>query len=235
MALNGTTQYLTLGTALAALNGKTGSTLMAWFNGPAAVATEGIVTLSIGTTVGSVNARARLQILATGPMEHQGRNTNDLGTLVTQDGTASVPINTWCHLAATLDLTGTDATTFYLNGVQDAQFTNAYANTSWPATNSETGSIGSQNANGALPLAGSLADVRIYDRPLSAAEIAGIYFSRGADANFYGLMHRWILNELSPGTAVSAPKDTAIQARHPTVVGAPSYAAHPIRTRRAYF
>lgn len=234
-SFSGTGQYLTF-TLSSALNGKAGVTLMAWFNGPAAAATSGIVMLSIGTTPASQNGRARLQLIATGvkPMQFQGRNTNDAGALVTNDATTLVPVSTWCHLAVSLDLAGTDSLTFYRNGVADGNFTNQYTPTTWPATDSETASIAAQNSGGSNLLTGKLADVRVYDRALSAAEIVGIYYARGADNNRNGLMHQWLLNELSVGSTLTAPKDTGVIIKNPTVVGSPTYFEHPVR-RRSYY
>jgi len=50
---------------------------------------------------------------------------------------------------------------------------------------------------------GILSDVRIYNRSLSANEIAEIYHKRGADKVWQGLVGRWRLDELPSGTPAS--------------------------------
>lgn len=71
-------------------------------------------------------------------------------------------------------------------------------------------SLGARQGNGELE--GYLDDVRIYDRVLSAEEIATIYACRGSDGIVDGFMHRWMLNEGHDGEVASGAgtvKDSA--------------------------
>jgi len=53
-------------------------------------------------------------------------------------------------------------------------------------------------------LTGLIEDVRIYDRVLSASEVATIYSSKGTDGIVYGLNHRWKMDEGSEEVVVGA-------------------------------
>lgn len=55
---------------------------------------------------------------------------------------------------------------------------------------------------------GILSDVRVYNRSLSANEIAEIYHKRGADKVWQGLVGRWRLDELPGGTAAPVLLDS---------------------------
>lgn len=83
--------------------------------------------------------------------------------------TAGVSINsgTWQHVAVVV---GSGTTSFYVNG----QLT-ATAPQKAPATSSSVGLYMAQRIGGGLLLNCALDDVRIYNRPLSAAEIANQY------------------------------------------------------------
>jgi hypothetical protein len=78
------------------------------------------------------------------------------------------------------------------------------------ATGAQTGNIvGSAKATriAAVDVAGSpereingfMADCRLYDRALSAAELQTMYTLRGVDGIVDGLLHRWELREWVPG------------------------------------
>jgi len=74
---------------------------------------------------------------------------------------------------------------------------------------------------------GELYDIRIYNRILSANEILTIYNSKGMDSIVYGMIHRWMMNEQSPGIAFSgsgAAKDIgANQLNLTAYTGPPAY------------
>jgi hypothetical protein len=77
---------------------------------------------------------------------------------------SSIPLNTWTHVAVTYDGT---ALRHYINGVLDRSTAVSCSVTN---TNSRPIRIGANGA-GAEVMNGAIDDVRIYDRPLSAAEI----------------------------------------------------------------
>lgn len=78
---------------------------------------------------------------------------------------------------------------------------------------------------------GKLHDARIYDRALSAAEIATIYASRGRDGIVDGRVGRWPLRERHPGqTAAGAGsvRDVGPFGNHGTPAGSLTYVASPL-------
>jgi hypothetical protein len=79
--------------------------------------------------------------------------------------TTALPVNTWSHIATTYDRTNWR---FYVNGVQVA--TRAYT----PAIQASTGALRiGGNSIWSEWFAGQIDEVRVYDRALSAAEVAG--------------------------------------------------------------
>jgi hypothetical protein len=115
---------------------------------------------------------------------------------VLSDGTAPT-LGTWFHLAGTYDASGgSNNMNIYKDGVlkNSATFTDGIVTT-------VTGpSIGSLNASRWMK--GQLADVRIYNRALSANEIKTIYACKGHDGISYGLVGRWALNDDASGHQV---------------------------------
>ena len=78
---------------------------------------------------------------------------------------------------------------------------------------------------------GKMADVRFYNRILSADEVATIYACRGHDGIVSGLVGRWKLDELAAG-AGAAPIDYSGNGNDGSVVGSPVYSDHPLSYRR---
>ena len=76
---------------------------------------------------------------------------------------------------------------------------------------------------------GILFDVRIYNRALTANEIAEIYHKRGADRVWQGLVGRWRLDEFVTGASV---RDLSGNGNHGTPYNSPVYQASPHRLRR---
>src|SRR5215469_1415398 len=77
----------------------------------------------------------------------------------------NVPVNTWCHFFVTVDTTS-HVMTFYMNGVSAGT-----------ASISSLGNVtqNSSMAVGSAHYSGSLDDCRVYNRLLSAAEVARLY------------------------------------------------------------
>lgn len=128
------------------------------------------------------------------------------------------------HVAMTADSVGNTGDN-YINGVLDINTDGTHGGSSGGTTFSmgtRTGS--SENIDGRLD------DFRIYNRILSAAEILTIYSCRGRDNIYEGLIHRWVMNEGAPGTAVSSVIDLTGNLNG-TAVGNPTYAASSLRCR----
>jgi hypothetical protein len=89
------------------------------------------------------------------------------------DTTNTIITNQWNHIVFRYDGSGSFAgMSIYLNGVLCSVTTNSTFGT--PADAANNLNIGAR-ANGSLPMNGSLDEVRIYNRALSAAEIQGLY------------------------------------------------------------
>lgn len=146
--------------------------------------------------------------------------------------TNSSPGNTldvWYHYAFTYDDNSTaNNPLFYLNGV--SQTINVVTtptgvvltelNGSGSGTN--TFGFGFENITGGGGIA-SLDDLRIYNRILTAAEIQYIYTLRGHDADSYGKICHFKLNDAGVGTTFFAKDST--KARHDVNVSSTAYAA----------
>jgi hypothetical protein len=103
----------------------------------------------------------------------------------------------WIHCVYTYNGT---THRLYVNGVEEAN----------SAATPQTGNVlviqfNSYAGGGASEVfAGLIADARLYNRTLSAAEVQTIFACRGTDGITSGLFSRYLFNELSPGTAVSS-------------------------------
>jgi len=95
------------------------------------------------------------------------------GNTLTELATPLAP-GTWYHVAATYDVSGT--ATLYVNGTQVATRSGLQ-----PATVSgERALIGRTPFGGGGPWPGSIDEVRVYDRALTAAEVASLASPRGS-------------------------------------------------------
>jgi len=84
-------------------------------------------------------------------------------------------------------------------------------------------------------LDGYLEDIRIYDRVLSAGEVETIYACKGIDNITYGLLHRYMLNELPmdlTASGVGSIKDLGLNQNNMTPTNGPEYTGSRIRTKR---
>ena len=113
------------------------------------------------------------------------------------DGDTIFKPNTWYHVVATSD--GSTKRT-YINGVYETSV--AWANDIFQGTDSTA--IGSIGAGGGNYFPGSLSDVRIYNRALTAEEIKDLYGSYNpvvkASSLTKGLVGRWGLGSSEGGT-----------------------------------
>jgi len=139
------------------------------------------------------------------------RVNNELGGLVLSS-ISTISINTWYHVVCTYESGDGEV---YVNGIFDVD------GTVGTTTPSEYLAIG--NRTGATEgFKGILDDLRIYNRVLSAAEIATIFACRGSDGIAYGLLHRYMLNELPEDVTSSATevvKDSGLSKYNATPAG----------------
>ncbi len=154
-----------------------------------------IVTKAVGTGSASSNFELRLQV-GTGKVEFVGNG--GIGTISTN----SLTMNQWYHVVGTFN--GTHAAA-YINGVLDGTPVSTTI-----TTNSRPVYIGERDdlsAYGNYKFNGSIDEVRIYNRSLSATEISALYNStqtyhiqmkttpeRGI-ANETGLVGYWKMNK----------------------------------------
>lgn len=90
--------------------------------------------------------------------------------------TTTIGTGTWYHVAASIDGTTVKV---YVNGVLEKEA----AQTQTPTYSTEQGKIGNRNNNTDITMNGTLDDVRLYNRALSAAEIRQLYDSPGTIAS----------------------------------------------------
>jgi hypothetical protein len=126
------------------------------------------------------------------------------------------------------------ASQLYVNGTYVGAITVA----GWTGSSSNTTAanfgIGGRGDNGSNPFDGTIDDVRVYSRALSAAEINNLYYARGRDNILYLLAHRYPMNEGSAGTTASgtnATKDKC-QGFNGTPTNSPVYASSIVSHRR---
>lgn len=70
---------------------------------------------------------------------------------------------------------------------------------------------------------GYIDDIRVYNRRLTANEIATIYACRGSDCIYDGLVNRWQMNEGAEGTTVGSFVDSIAGFNLTIVSGTPTY------------
>lgn len=140
----------------------------------------------------------------------------------------TVDPNTWYHITCTRN--SSNNATIYFNGVLD---NTSSINSQTPSSNNM--GIGHRTDKAGDYLDGYLEDMRIYDRVLTAAEIATIYGCKGTDSITYGLLHRWLMNEGSMDTVVSGAgvvKDRGPSQLNMTPSNSPVFAGTKLKFRR---
>lgn len=111
----------------------------------------------------------------------------------------------------------------YLDGVQVFSVSRTFS----LGTDSNPLILGSSDSGNNV--AGQLFDVRVYNRALSANEIAEIYHHRGADKVWQGLVGWWRLDKKTSG--INSVIDLSGNGNHGTPYGG-TYQASPHRLRR---
>jgi len=123
----------------------------------------------------------------------------------TIQSTTTPTAGVWYHLVGTFDKSGTPFTgAVYVNGVQSTTSNNP--TDTIQSTAGQTLNIGVKvSVSPVTFVQASIADVRLYNRALSANEISTVYACQGHDGIVSGLVGRWPLNEgIDGATAVSA-------------------------------
>jgi hypothetical protein len=116
-------------------------------------------SIYIGGTAHGVNSRKLIF------EDYYGPTTSSVGTVVSPN---KIPLNTWNHVAVTIDKT-TGLNTLYLNGVQVATATITNSVLTTPLV-----SVGNNFVN-SWGMMGKVDDVRIYNRVLSSTEVTSLY------------------------------------------------------------
>jgi len=229
-------QLVAMGSGSGALNAVSAATLMAWIN-PTSLpgVINSIVGLSNGLAAGS--SRAKLRVSSTGQLAANGRCLDADASQVFSGTAGKITAGTWFHVAATFDYAA-KIIRLYVDGVLDATSgVLVWGASPTSATNSLAFNIGSQHGGGSEFWNGTIDDVRVYSRLLSANEIATIHAARGTDAILAGLEHRFQLQEDAPGVAVSGAgivKDVSDRKFNGTPGGTtnPTWAESVVRSRR---
>jgi hypothetical protein len=114
-------------------------------------------------------------------------------------GPTYIPLNSWHHLCGTWDGTTIN---IYVDG--ELQATGTRSGT-LPTDTSAPITIGCDTNNGTVAefLTGYVEDARIYNRALSQNEVQTLYICQGHDGIVDGLVLRYPLNELRPGSSVA--------------------------------
>lgn len=194
VSFNGTTQYITCGSGSTLTNlFDSGGTICCWARRAGAgennlgryMSKEG-TTGVVGWLCGNEDAVGE-------------DNVRFISVRDTVDGDwrsprGGVVVNTWYHIAVTYDADATaNDPIIYVNGAS-VTVTENVAPVGPRTSDSGTAMFIGNNATTATrTFNGKIADCRAYDRILSAAEIATIHGTQGADRIVNGLLGRWSL------------------------------------------
>lgn len=128
---------------------------------------------------------------------------NDLRYEIANSGTAhdfdlaNITANAWYHAGFTYD-NSANAVEGYQNGVKGTSRTD----TGTPAAVNSL-AVGGQLSPTTTRWDGMIADLRLYNRTLSPAEMATIYACKGHDGIVQGLVGHWLLSDREPGYTFS--------------------------------
>lgn len=138
----------------------------------------------------------------TGPFKMQVEDTTDeLRGIIndnSDDGATGISAAVWTFFAMVYDSVDK---TLYVNAVQDATEADAGGDITTNADPLKLGAVDS--GTNIREWDGLLDDIRVYTRALSLAELQTIFQLRGVDQIVNGLLWRWRMDELSPGTAAT--------------------------------
>lgn len=232
---SGSSQSVDLGLDIPALNGKAGCGVMAWVIVESLAAERAITEIAIGPPPGSSEtSRLLFTILPDGKVRIGARDDDGGSAQILNSTAGDIVVGTFHHVVGVVDIAN-DLMQIYVDGVQVASATREFSNTTFPATNSKNGGIGSNDDGTVNFFDGIMEDWRLYSRVLSAEEIQTIHAVRGTDGIVDGLEHRYLMNEKNPGataTGVGSVKDSGPRQRNVDPVNSPVYLAGDLRFRR---
>ena len=199
---NSSSQWLNMG-SMSDLQNVSGATLCCWLTDNGGGGTENqAVYLSNGSA--TTSARANIGVRLGSAYRSSGRRL-DADSVSIADSSTS-PSSAVHHMAAVFRYS-TQGLDTYIDGVlQTSTFV-----AGWTGNTSNTASLGgalAARADGANFHDGLISDARIYNRALSAGEIANLFRCRGRDNNVQGLVQKWKMQGGSPGAIFGAPPNS---------------------------
>lgn len=111
--------------------------------------------------------------------------------------TTTLAANTWHHICGVRTST---QLLLYINGTLN----NTATASGTPSSNTNPLVFGKGSNQNSRWYGGSIEDIRVYNRALSAGEVLSLYTCKGSDSLYQGLVGRWPLNEESSGYGVGS-------------------------------
>lgn len=214
-------QRVNLGAGTNLLRNVAAATVSAWINPTSLVSSgsRGIISIAVSTD-GSTSRFALEQI--SGDWQVVARRLDGDSSTLVVGGTPT--IGTLVHMVGVARFS-TGGLDLYLDGA----FVATTANGGWTGNSSNTtsggGHIGSEDDGLSSYFDGTIDDIRVYNRELSAQEIQAMYIARGRDSNVYLLVDRWAFTEVA-GVAASGAgsvKDSGSSRINGTPTNSPTY------------
>ena len=170
LEFDGVNDYVTMG-APSSLNITGAVTVSAWINPLSSGLNRNVLTK--GSGAGSGSGGSQYDLVDLGSNRFRFLVSNGTASISSLTGSGGAPNNKWTHLVGVYD--GVDTTQFYLNGVQVG--TNTLVGFGGVLNSKGNFAIG--GSGGANVFNGSIDDVRVYNRKLSASEIQELYVLGG--------------------------------------------------------
>jgi RHS repeat-associated protein len=187
-------------TAGPVLNTASSFTVSAWVNLNSASIWQTIVGQD-----GSKDSGFNLQWdYSTGKWDFAHNNSDATGSAATRvESTAAATLGVWTHLVGTFDA-GTGAWTLYVNGAVQGSVGNS---TPWAATGPLSIGRGQFNGGASDWMSGTVSNVQVYQRTLSAADVAALYQGgrTGAALSTDRLTTSWRLDTRGLATSMTDP------------------------------
>lgn len=183
----GSTQYATLSSSLGDLRNVTGGSLCAWVKPTTFPTTERFI-LNFSTGTSTSRSRLSLSMRASGSSFRTSARRLDANAVTSLDSTSALVAGTLYHVCAVAEYSNA-ILRLYINGVQN----NSVAIAGWTGATSDTASLAATMAarTSTDSINGVLDDVRVYNRVLSANDVASIYWGGGRDTVVNGMVERW--------------------------------------------
>lgn len=174
---DGVNDFVNLGSDLSILNSVPATTVSCWIKPGSTLASGSfreLVSLSVGSTSATNTSRIAVSLQGDGTAGDifVGGRSTDTEAQKNVIANASLSVGTWHHVVAVLDFTG-NSIKVYVNGTLSA--TNAaagFASATTPSTSSRSCALGAQDTGDSNYYHGLMDEVQVYNRALSAAEIA---------------------------------------------------------------